>query len=118
MQSVLPVLAAAGAEITSRWIFDDTAVQSEPLGAQIDLDDIVAADALVLFTDQFGHSPGKGKYVEFGYAYGLRKRIILVGENDGCVFYRLPGITRVGDIDRLVKLLVDNQPPPTVRYNT
>jgi len=71
---------AAGIEITSSWLnnmedgltFEDIAV--------LDLNDVDRADTLVLYTEPYGTLvPGGGRHVEFGYALGRGKRVLIVG---------------------------------------
>lgn len=88
-------LEASGYHVTSRWITDDAHVQESTAqqNALDDLEDIDAADVLVLFVDQFKDRPGKGKFIEFGYAYAKGKQIILCGDDtESSVFYKLPGV--------------------------
>lgn len=93
LKQVVPMFEAAGHEVTSRWIKDVKNVDTED--ALIDLEDIQSANVLVLFTDQFGVTPGKGKFLEMGYMLGLQQfykqvHIILVGKDTtSCIFYAL-----------------------------
>lgn len=105
LPTVVAQLTEVGHESTGRWIFDDSHVGVSQHAACTDLNDIERSNVLVLFVDQFGSTPGKGKYVEFGYAYALGKQIILVGEDTNNVFYALPGVTRVKDVPELLKKL-------------
>ena len=104
---VVHKIKAVGHHVTSTWIFDDAhaAGGSRLSSAKVDLADIDQSSCIVLFTDQYGETPGKGKYFELGYAYAQKKRIILVGKDESCVFYWLPGIQRVENVEELIKLL-------------
>lgn len=106
LRDVIPQLEAMGHQITSRWVTDDAHDTINGANARADLDDIDRADAVLLFVDQWGDRPGKGKYVELGYAIGIRKRVILIGKDDGCIFYHLTdcGMGRVQDIEQLRRL--------------
>jgi hypothetical protein len=108
--SVVPILTDLGHVITSRWItdypnHDDGSNQTQQ--ALIDLVDIDLADALLFFTHNYGNLPGKGKYVELGYAIGLNtgntgmKKIFLFGTDDSCVFYHLPNLIRIKSLEEI-----------------
>lgn len=105
----LPIVVAhlteAGHESTAKWITDDSHCGVSQQAAMADLNDIDRSNCLVLFVDQYGPTPGKGKYVELGYAYAKGKRIILVGRDTQNVFYALPDVERVSDIPELLKKL-------------
>lgn len=105
LPSVVAQINEAGHECTSRWIWDDAHIGVSEHGAISDIQDIDRADCLVLFVDQFGPTPGKGKYFEFGYAFAEGKRIILVGVDTQNVFYALPTVERVADVPELLKLI-------------
>ena len=107
---IVPKLEAIGIEVTSRWITRDVgeppySSELQKTESQWDVEDIERADVLVLFTDQVGHNPGRGKYVEFGFALGLNKTIVLCGREENCVFYHLPGLIKVLDIYGLIDQL-------------
>ena len=105
---VVDRIQAAGHPVTSTWIYDDAHASggSRLTSALVDIADIDRSACLVLFTDQYGETPGKGKYFELGYAYAQQKRIILVGKDTiTCVFYALPGVERVANEDELITLL-------------
>jgi len=110
LPEVVKRLENLGHKCTSTWIFDDThdlhAHAGSPIAsACVDIEDIDQSHCLVLFADQYGKTPGRGKYVEFGYAIGMNKRVIVVGEADDCVFYHLPGVERAKNFDELLEVL-------------
>jgi nucleoside 2-deoxyribosyltransferase len=105
LPTVIAQITEAGHESTSRWITDPSHVGVSQQAALADLGDIDRSNCLVLFVDQYGPTPGKGKYVELGYAYAQGKRIILVGKDTQNVFYALPGVERVADVPELLKKL-------------
>lgn len=102
-------LLKAGHDVTSRWIYDDTRMMAEmtPQSAQIDVDDIIAANVVLLFVDQYGTTPGRGKYWEWGYIIGVGKPLILVGSGESCIFYQLdyPGIHKVSTLTDAIALI-------------
>jgi nucleoside 2-deoxyribosyltransferase len=104
---IVPFLEQEGHEVTSRWITGDLVTYecNAELAAVHDLEDIERADTLILFTDQYGNKPGKGKFIELGYAIRAGKRIILVGDDlESCVFYHLPTIRKVRTIEVAIAL--------------
>ena len=107
LPKVVDRLMQAGHLCTSAWIFDDSHAHGGTMleSAMADLQGLDQAQVLVLFTDQYGDRPGKGKYAELGYALAKEKKVFLVGEDSGCVFYALPGITQVRDVDELLGAL-------------
>lgn len=74
---------AAGIEITSSWLNNAEDGLSFTDVAHLDLDDVARADALVLYTEPYGTPvPGGGRHVEFGYALGLGKYMVIVGPHE------------------------------------
>ena len=104
---VVSMLEEQGHTCTSSWIYDDAHTNGglKRDSAVIDLIDIDRSDCLVFFTEQSGPTPGQGKYFELGYAHAKGMKIILVGTEDRCVFYFLPGMKRVSTVTELLKLV-------------
>lgn len=115
-------LNVLGHEVTSRWITDDAHEGNNATTAQVDLDDIDRANALLFFTDNYGERPGKGKYVELGYAIALNQvsgnrthgdhvmriipdqkpKIFLYGKDQStCVFYHLPCCIHITSLEEI-----------------
>lgn len=111
LRDVVNKIKAIGSEVTSRWIFyvpnDEPKAHYEE--ARMDLEDIDKADCLVLFTDQVGDTPGRGKYIEFGYALGKGKKVIIVGEAFNSVFYYLKHVIPLSTTDDLIAFLIANE---------
>lgn len=100
-RDVVPLFEAAGHSITSRWITEREEGRSDDdqrLYAERDLEDIRLADALVHFSDQVGPTPGRGKYIELGYAIGIGKPVIAIGPANLTVFYFLTEVRRVKSV--------------------
>lgn len=91
-------LESEGFEITSRWLQSNYDDVSDSARAADDEDDVRRSDILVLFaeSENVGERGGGGRHVEFGIAYALGKRIIVVGDREN-VFHSLPGIKVVPD---------------------
>jgi hypothetical protein len=104
LKGVAESLTNAGIEVTSRWIWGEPDNKRET--ALMDMADVLVADFLVLFTENYGPIPGKGKYVELGIAAAAHKPIILVGPDDACIFFNLPGVFRVESIEGAMCLLL------------
>lgn len=111
MRAIAGGLEAIGWRVTSRWIrggHDDHEGLTPALAAREDVEDITAARVLAAFTEGPGAgSSGRargGRHWEAGYAFALKKRIIVVGPREN-VFYNLPGHEQVDNPARLVSLL-------------
>ncbi len=92
-------LGLAGIGVTSRWIDGGHELGDFPTDdqrarlAREDLEDLDAADVVVLFNPAEDHWAGRGgRHVELGYAIGKGKPIVLVGEREN-VFHWLPAVT-------------------------
>jgi hypothetical protein len=88
-------LRSAGHEITSRWI--DGSHESADGDksrwaefAEADLDDLMASDTVVAFSEQECFPRGS-RHVEFGAALMARKRLVVIGRVEN-VFMALPGV--------------------------
>jgi len=106
--TIKPALEAVGHEVTSRWITDDSHLQTfdDDRSARADLEDIDKADVLILFTDQYGSRPPRGKFFEFGYAYADEKICILLGEDTkSSVFYRLENVHKYSLLTDVIEFL-------------
>jgi nucleoside 2-deoxyribosyltransferase len=102
-------LQTSGCSVTSRWL-DSAALApatsrtSDPGAparlaaiARQDIEDIVAADLVVVFSPPEACGVGRGgRHVETGYALALGKRVIVVGAR-GNVFHWLPEVTLLAD---------------------
>jgi hypothetical protein len=86
-------LEAAGHTVVARWI-----TGAHPLGGDVaryaaeDVEDVVAADCIISFTEQPRSSNSNGgRHVEHGIAIGFEKRLVVVGHREN-VFHHLPGV--------------------------
>lgn len=88
-------LREAGYEVTSKWVEGgtDTANGYALRQAAIeDLHDLQRADYLMLLALPFGTMyNGGGRWVEFGYALALGKRMVVIGGHE-TIFCHLPGV--------------------------
>ena len=96
------VLKEYGHENTSRWIYGDneTVDENPSVYAQFirqcaieDIEDVLAADAIICFTELLnvpGRSRG-GRHVELGIALSNNKQIYVVGPREN-VFHYLPQV--------------------------
>jgi hypothetical protein len=83
-------LEAAGHVVTSRWVRG-----VHPVGGDVskyaaeDIEDVIAADAIISFTEEPRSSNSNGgRHVEHGLALGRGKRLIVVGFREN-VFHHL-----------------------------
>jgi nucleoside 2-deoxyribosyltransferase len=102
-QELAKVLHQSGHRVTSRWL--DEIHEIGAVGARDDLEDIDAADTLVLMTMPIGtmFSSG-GRMVELGYAIARRKNIVLLGEREN-IFCHLPQVIECADRSSLLHVL-------------
>jgi nucleoside 2-deoxyribosyltransferase len=99
LRDIAERLTAAGAEVTSRWLFSEPLTNAE-LGvvgratalARMDLEDLERAQLCIAFTEGASPSPGRGgRHTELGIAFALKKRVVVVGPREH-VFHCLPEI--------------------------
>ncbi|MGA7887640.1 MAG: hypothetical protein WCA44_18045 [Acidobacteriaceae bacterium] len=94
-------LTRAGFRVTSRWLGEDKPLDTK-LGddspafylatAHIDIEDICRADTLLFFAeDPHTGTPRGGRHVEFGFALGLGKRVVVIGGHEN-IFHYLPHV--------------------------
>ena len=92
--SVMHWLESQGHHVTSRWLREE--MQINHAAAQTDLDDVAAADVLLLLNLE----KSEGKSVELGYALALGKQIVLVGARTN-VFHHLDCVRVVERVEEL-----------------
>jgi Nucleoside 2-deoxyribosyltransferase len=91
--------------VTSRWLLgghewvgvadEDIPVEHNAEFARQDIEDLMAADVVVCFTEPSRSGPARGgRHVEMGYALAIQKPILTVGHREN-VFYCLPDIAFV-----------------------
>jgi hypothetical protein len=140
MQKYAAMLAQAGHEVTGRWILGDHELRSDGQSdadewavrwAQEDWDDLMAAEAVVSFTEGPGEVPGRargGRHVEFGAARAAGKLLFVVGHREN-VFHYMPDVhfipigpdplaalvARLDDLDDLSKAPEDRREHPWAR---
>lgn len=100
MKEYASQLEAAGITCTSRWLDEAETEKGLPKSATknlevsvIDIEDVHTADALVLFSEdpEIG-IPRGGRNVEFGYALGKSKPVLVVGPYEN-IFHYLPTVS-------------------------
>lgn len=103
------ILNAHGHVCTSRWVRGDEAGQGLANAAQMDLDDVDAADVVISYVLPKGSmfSSG-GRHVEFGYAVAKRKILINVGPEAENLFHNLPTVTTVPTIEKAMLWLTNS----------
>lgn len=111
-------LRSLGHEVTSRWLTGAEDDMSKADAAQMDLDDVDAADAVIFFGEPEGsENRGGGRWFELGYAYAVGKRCIAVLSGEKApdsnrdrgghesVFTALPRVEQYTSIDAAVGAL-------------
>jgi nucleoside 2-deoxyribosyltransferase len=116
-EEVVPILKASNIEVTSSWLnklqtlSTDAGDQGNRDEALEDLSDLRCSDALLFFCDQFGTTPGRGKYFELGFAYADGIPALIVGSEESynnCVFNSL--FDRVSSIQEAIEWFERNTP--------
>jgi hypothetical protein len=97
MRSVAQLLMGNGITVTSRWLYEDKPLQTK-LGddtpgfyretAHVDIEDVMRADTLLFFSeDPHLGTPRGGRHVEFGFALGQGKRVVVIGGPENIFHY-------------------------------
>lgn len=102
---VVPKLHERNIIVCSSWIYQEAEPGNEQYWAIRCLEEVTRCDLLVIFQEQFGETPGRGKYVEFGYALARNKPIMVIGEKIDCIFYYYPQIMRVKDFKEALEIM-------------
>jgi nucleoside 2-deoxyribosyltransferase len=72
-----------GIEVISSWIdADDSDLTADSTSAKKDLEDLRNSDICIFFSDQYGTVPGRGKFIELGFATCASIPVILIGPSD------------------------------------
>lgn len=100
-------LRRSGVIVTSRWIderlaldptLNDCTPEHNLRVARIDLDDIDEADVVIFHSaDPLVGTPRGGRHVEFGYAMGVGKRLVVIGGREN-IFHFLPAVQHYATI--------------------
>lgn len=102
MEGYANKLEEAGFTITSRWVYGGEEGKTNEEIAIFDLDDVDDADLVLNFTLPYGTMfKGGGRCVEFGYAVGTNKEVVLVGEREN-VFHWLPEVKQYDTLDQFI----------------
>lgn len=106
-ESLIPIIEEAGHTVTSRWIKYEKDQPTNLEMALEDLEDLSNSDILLFYTANFGGIPGRGKYIEFGFALRAGIKIIIIGieKEDDCVFFHLRNIVTLPDIWEVISFL-------------
>jgi hypothetical protein len=112
-------------EVNSHWLYEEksheeTSKLQARVSAETDVKDIVESHVVVFWLDQYGERPGRGKFFEWGFAYGRGKPIILVGSkglSSPCVFSFLPYGVKVEDTDAFITLIKMMESNPKMLVN-
>jgi nucleoside 2-deoxyribosyltransferase len=115
MKQVAALLRDKKIEVMSSWLLEphppcttmDQVSEDDLRGyAQRDLEDIEAADVMLLFTvDPLIPTVRGGRHVETGYCTCLKKPIYIVGPREN-IFHYLPQVKQYSDIASMLKDLL------------
>lgn len=114
LEKLVPFFKDCKYDCIARWVFGGEEGLSREDIALLDLEDVDAADAIILFTHPRGEpQPGGGRFVEFGYALAKGKECIVIGPAEN-VFMSHPKVKSYTDLDHFAthKRSVDKPPLP------
>ena len=119
---LVPIFGAHGISVCSRWLRETEALDCKLSDfspefcrdiAEVDLEDIEMCDAMVFFSeDPLVGTPRGGRHVEFGFALGLGKRIVVIGGAEN-IFHHLPGVVHYPDVKSFLEKEKRNYAPVT-----
>ena len=104
------LLRAAGHNILSQWHNtigknSDANYHSQDKAVR-DLDGVNACE---VFIELVGDTKSRGgRHCELGLAIAGKKKIILIGPDDDCIFTWLPGLTKIESIEKFIAERVTN----------
>lgn len=102
LEGYVPLFNKCGFDVTARWVYGGEAGLTRTDIAVMDLNDVLAADCFILFTEEYKSlQPGGGRFVEFGYALALDKQVIVIGDYEN-VFTHHPDVKVFKDLDTFV----------------
>ncbi len=97
--SLMHHLESQGHIVTSRWLREPMA--NDAVSAQMDLDDVTAADLLLLINPPAWANAGTGgRHTEVGYALALGKAVVVLGVQSN-VFHELAQVRVIERIEEL-----------------
>lgn len=80
MEKIAEIINKSHHEVVARWVYGGEEGLTRDQIAELDLEDVDRADAVVSFTHPRGTlTPNGGRHVEFGYGLAKGKRMILIG---------------------------------------
>lgn len=99
MEKVANYLKSKGLEITARWVYGGEEGLTRTDIANLDFDDVKAADVILAFTEPYGSlNVGGGRHWEVGAGYALGKTVTLIGPRE-IVFHHFENIFSFEDVD-------------------
>lgn len=103
-----------GFENVARWVFGAEEGMSREDISDLDLEDVDLADVVISFTEPYGteHRSG-GRHVEFGYALGRGKVVILIGDREN-VFHHDRRVYQFDSYEQFVDNIPNIDFTPTI----
>lgn len=108
--NVVPKLTMAGWSVCSTWHNMDPSSPElvDKEGAIQCINDLQKANVLILFAEQFSDTPGRGKYVEMGYAIATGKLVAVIVERSddmNCVFFHHPNVMVFATVEDVLQAI-------------
>lgn len=111
LKKIASTLRSMGHVVTSRWLETEWVNRPSESSAAppeyrekyaiIDLEDVKESECVISFTDPPNSSGRGGRHVEFGYAYGLGKKLIVVGYREN-LFHHLPEVDFFETVEQML----------------
>jgi len=92
-------------EVISNWHQDhNNPIDADYLSGSRAIRDQYAIESCDLFVELIGDENSRGgRHCELGMALAWNKKIILIGEPDGCIFQNLPWLPRMKNTEEFLK---------------
>lgn len=98
----LMLMNTHGYDITARWVFGGEEGKTLEEIALFDLEDVDEADTVVSFTELPDMYTTGGRHVEFGYALGAGKRLVVIGPREN-VFHNFPTVEQFDTLEDWIR---------------
>jgi len=105
-------LAAAGHEITARWVYGGEEGLTLEEISDLDVEDVVKADMVLSWTEPEGsYNRGGGRHTEFGIGMALNKHLWLVGPREQ-IFHYDKRVRQFNHLDEVINELKKYETTP------
>lgn len=93
-------------EVISNWHSIDRPTKPDYNSATQAIRDIFEVEHCDLFIELIGDKGSQGgRHCELGMALAWNKKVLLIGEIDGCIFENLPWLPRMKNIEQFLRII-------------